>query len=118
MKPAERRRAALVALIERTGQVSDLIDRLHVFRWDSEVELTTLRIDHLLDALADLAAGRMSELDVANWSEALFQREDLAFDPVHADELKQALFELSTPELFGSVTERARHWRSVLDAAE
>lgn len=108
----------MVALIERTGQLSDLIDRLHAFAWDSDVELATLRADHLLKMLADLAAGRMSELDVENWAETLSQRDDLAFDPARADELKQALVELSTPELFGPVAERARHWSRVLDTAE
>lgn len=118
MRPAERRRTALIALIERAGQVRDLIDRLHAFPWDSDVELATLRADHLLTTLADLAAGRVSELEVEKWSEALSQRDDLAFDPARADDLKQALLELSTPELFGSVAEQARHWSSLLDAAE
>ena len=70
----------------------------------SNSEQQTLTIGDLTRALDEFDAGALSEADLVAWAEEVHGREDIELDPNDSDLLADALFELSTPELFGPMT--------------
>lgn len=115
-EPSSERREALIALLERVGPVADSGQRLARFPWDCDGELAVLTADHIVRTLQAFLSGQLSEDDVETWAEALQGRDDLGLDPTRADDLKQALFELSTPQICGPTTELAASWVERLTA--
>jgi hypothetical protein len=100
MTSSSRRQDALRDLIELRTPVDDAIAGLADFPWPGEdpVVMLTLRdIGRVLD-LFDARA--LSETDLTAWAEEVHGREDIELDPADRDLLADALFELSTPELF------------------
>ncbi|CAI9409312.1 hypothetical protein [Aestuariimicrobium sp. T2.26MG-19.2B] len=56
-------------------------------------------------ALDEFTRGNLSEALLESWAEVLHGAEDVELDPIDRDFLAEALFELSTPELFGPMDE-------------
>ena len=96
---------ALRDLVELRVPVSAALARLSEFGWSSDLELVTLATHDLAGALDYFVAGSLDEASLCAWAEAIQGREDVELDPAARDILAEALFELSTPELFGPVVE-------------
>ena len=71
----------------------------------SNPERQTLTIDDLKRALDEFDAGALGEADLVAWAEEVHGREDIELDHAARELLADALFELSTPELFGPMTD-------------
>jgi hypothetical protein len=71
----------------------------------SNPEQQTLTTDDLRQALDRFDEGTLAEADLVAWAEEVHAREDIELDPGDRDLLADALFELSTPELFGPITD-------------
>lgn len=97
------RTEALRNLVELREPLPAALTRLAEFPWPSERELITLVAHDLTRALEAFDAGSLDEEGLCTWAETLQGREDIALDPADRDLLAGALFELSTPELFGSM---------------
>jgi hypothetical protein len=67
--------------------------------------LLTLDLSHFKVAITRYSRSELSEAELVGWAEALQGREDIRIDPEHEEQIKDALFHLSTPELFGTVPE-------------
>jgi hypothetical protein len=87
--------------------VADGIRKLGRFPWDSPEELTVLAVTDVVSALESYALGEMDPDDLESWAEAIAGRDDVAMETAAADVLTQAIFELSSPELFGPVASTA-----------
>ena len=87
------------------------VTELARFPWDCDVELVQLRRPHLLAVLDEFQRGSISASDLEDWTEALTGRDDLA---VEDEELREALFQFSTPELFDPLHVAAAAWVSRL----
>lgn len=105
MTPNPSRADVLRDLVELREPVSDALARLSSFDWSSDVELVVVTTRHLVRALNAFDDGSLDGTVLSAWAESVQGREDIALDPVARDLLAEALFELSTPELFGSVEE-------------
>lgn len=108
------RRDAVAGLVRRTVPVTEALDRLRAFPWDSDEELEILRVEDVAGLLEDFLAGRVSHREVLEWADAVEAREDLGRDPERAGWLGQALAELANPALFGPATEVAARILSAL----
>ncbi len=100
-----KRQEALLDLVELRTTVVDALERLSAFGGPTEDPGVTLTVRHLSRALDDFDARALDEADLVAWAEAVHGREDIEVDPVERDLLADALFELSTPELFGPMTQ-------------
>lgn len=107
---SDERRDALLALLERAEPIADSIERLSRFPWDSEEDLALLRAEHVVGILQAFLANQITEQHVETWAEVLQGRDDLAIDTKDEENLKQALFELSTPEINGPMRELTVRW--------
>lgn len=105
MTPNAGRAHALRDLVELRRPVSDALARLSAHDWSSDVDLVTVTTHDLTHALEGFDDGSLDGAALSAWAEALQGREDIALDPVTRDLLVEALFELSTPELFGPIEE-------------
>ncbi|SEB39309.1 hypothetical protein SAMN04489807_0436 [Microbacterium hydrocarbonoxydans] len=65
--------------------------------------LVVLRLQDIDAAIRRFVSGRASAEDLADWAECVHTVEDIDLDDAARDLIAQALFELSTPELFGSM---------------
>jgi hypothetical protein len=89
------------------------------YPWDSEEELYVLTQSDALEVLERYLVGKISSSELRDWAEALEGRDDLGFEEVRADDLKNFLFEIATPELFSPLSPRvAADWRERLRPAE
>jgi hypothetical protein len=107
----ERRKLVLLDLVERRVPVPQAVTELARFPWDCDMELVQLRRTHLFTVLDEFQRGSISASDVEDWAEALTGRDDVAVDD---EELREALFQLSTPELFDPLHVAAAVWVSRL----
>ena len=71
----------------------------------SNPERQTLTIRDLRRALDHFDQGALDEAGLVAWAEEVHGREDVELYPGDRDLLAAALFELSTPELFGPIAD-------------
>jgi hypothetical protein len=110
MESRERGRA-LQNVLELRGPVADAVGELSRFDFDSDEELVTLTPAHVARVLEGYLSGEFTERDVEVWAEALAGRDDVGMLKGFEEPLKQALFELSTPEINEPIDhELARRW--------
>jgi hypothetical protein len=103
MTSNSRRQDALRALIELRAPLAVATAGLTDFPWPGEEPGVTLTLGDVSRVLDLFDAGTLSETDLTAWAEEVHGREDIELDPADRDLLADALFELSTPELFGTV---------------
>ncbi len=96
---------ALRDLVELRTSVEAAVERLTAFPWPGEEPGVTLTLGDVRRALDGFDARTLTEAQLETWAEEIHGREDIELDPVDRDLLADALFELSTPELFGPMTE-------------
>ncbi|HEX5332375.1 MAG TPA: hypothetical protein VFW79_07005 [Cellulomonas sp.] len=87
--------------------MGDSIKNLGQFPWDSPDELAVLGVADVVAALESHALGGLDADGLESWAEAIAGRDDVAMEATAAEMLAQALFELSSPELFGPVASTA-----------
>lgn len=104
------RRDAVRDLVEWRVPVTESLRRLAGFPWDSDDELVQMTRGHVSSVLRRFLNGEVSAQAVEDWAEAVFMRDDIGFGEPPDEVLKEALFELSTPELGHSVDEIAEQW--------
>jgi hypothetical protein len=92
---------ALTDLIEFRRPVAEAIQQLGQFPWDCATELVELGMADVIAALESHLRGELDEHDLESWAEALAGRDDVGMRAGQAGVLTEALFELSSPELFG-----------------
>ncbi len=102
------RREALLGLIELRRPVSEAAAFVARLPWDSDTAIVMLSPVHAYRMLYAVAEGSVSAAEAELWAERLECRDDVV--PVPGDEelLRRFLFEVSTPELNGALTET---WR-------
>lgn len=94
-----QRTAALQDLVDLRKPVREAVAALSRFDFDSDEELVTLTPSAIVSVLERYLAGVISALDVEEWAEALFGRDDVGLLAGSENLLKEAVFELSTPEI-------------------
>ncbi|GAB2986028.1 hypothetical protein [Nocardioides montaniterrae] len=102
----------LTDLIELRRPIAEAVSGVAALDWDSDQEVAVLSLVDLKRVMEAFQRAELAADEVEAWAEALHGRDDVGFEAAHADLLAQALFELSTPELFGGlpeVVERLRH---------
>ena len=72
------------------------------------VQLGRANVRHAMDAFL---GGELSASLLERWAEAVHGAEEVVLDPADEAFLSDALFELSTPDLFGSMDEVVAHLR-------
>jgi len=98
---------ALDDLLRRRVPVRDGIGSLGRFPCDSTEELAVLGVADVISALESHALGELDGDGLEAWAEAIVGRDDVGMETAAADMLSQALFQLSSPELFGPVASTA-----------
>jgi hypothetical protein len=108
MSPDELARSlrveAILDLIQIRRPISEAMETLLGFAWDSEEELVTLRRGDALMILNNFESGNLSAVECSEWAEALEGREDISLESGFEDLIKDFLFELSAPEINGPLT--------------
>jgi len=93
------RRDVVQGLVDWRGQLSDLIAAAREFPYDSEVPIVTLQTAHIRSVLQRYLRGDISAAEVEVWAEAVEGRDDIEYFGPHEDEIAEALFRLSTPQI-------------------
>lgn len=96
------RAAALVALLALTSDLEDALDAVRRFEMLDQTEFVLDRTA-LRRALEAFSKGELSAELLERWAEAVHTADDIELDPADREFLADALFELSTPEIFGAM---------------
>jgi hypothetical protein len=94
----------ITRLAQCQGDINALRARLQDFPFDAEAPLVTLETSHIISVLERFLAGGSSAADVEYWAEAVEGRDDVAYVEGAEDQISEALFVLSTPEINGALT--------------
>jgi hypothetical protein len=93
------RREAVTNLVEWRGDLPDLLDAAGQFPFDSEVPLVTLTVAHIRSALERYLRGDATADELEAWATSVEGRDDIEYFELHQDEIADALFRLSTPDI-------------------
>jgi hypothetical protein len=106
--------AALTDLAELRSSVVEASRKLDQFGWDSDEDMFVLTRAHIERLLEQYELGDLSDIDVEIWAESFAGRDDVRFELKYADEIRQFLFEASTPEINEPITPTfSFRWRNV-----
>ena len=116
MSGAQRSRAdVLVDLIEFRRPIDAAVNAIAALDWDSDQPLVVLRCHHVRELLGRFEGGKVSAAEVEAWAEALECRDDVGYEPDYDRQLREFLFQASTPELNEPISsDFARRWREQL----
>jgi hypothetical protein len=111
------RREAVLNLVEWRGDLPDLVAAVREYPYDSEVPIVTLQAEHIRKAMERYLRGEIAAAELEAWADAVEGRDDIEYFEPHEDEISEALFRLSTPELNSPLSkEVAEKWLSELSA--
>ncbi|NBH08601.1 hypothetical protein [Amycolatopsis sp. SID8362] len=107
----QERITALRCVLELKTSMAEAVGELSRFAYDSDEEIVTLLPSHVVRILDRYLSGELTEGDIEGWAEALLGRDDIGLLMGFEESLKQALFELSTPDVNEPISrELARRW--------
>ncbi|WP_143105056.1 hypothetical protein [Amycolatopsis regifaucium] len=109
------REEALRDVVELRAPLRQAVDRLVSFGWDSDSELVVFEPKDAVNVLQSYLSGGLDVAGVQLWAETLEGRDDLGFQAENGNILKEFLFQLSSPEICGPISnEMACRWRDSL----
>lgn len=100
---ALNRKLLLESLVERSKPISETLEALSEFDFDSE-PLVALKSEHVIKLLSDYVAGKIDESVVERWADAVEVRDDLYYEAESGDDLKAIIYDLANPLLSGPLT--------------
>lgn len=98
----EKRIFLLDSLLNRSGDIEKIVYSLEKFNFDSE-PLIILTRDHLIHILSDYISGKIAASELERWANIIEVRDDISYDSEFLKQIKEVVFELSNPILFGEI---------------
>jgi len=111
-----QRRDTLRALVAWSGELTQLTAGLAHGAILPESDAVVIRRQDVMNAIERFESGDATALELEEWAETVHTNEDIELDENDRSLVAQALFELSTPELFGDPADVARSLRRRLAA--
>ena len=96
------RKEILNKLINFDESIGDLKKYLKKLCWDSDEELIIMRNQHLVHIFDLFSKGKIDINMLEEWANLIEGREDIGFQD---ETLKEIIFELSNPVLFGDIND-------------
>ncbi len=101
------RHAVLSSLIQFNEPVTRLKVALESLPWDVDHPIITLTKDNVTAILHRFTAGEFDAGVLEEWANLVEGREDIQFEPEHAEAISDAIFRLANPALCGPVMIKA-----------
>ncbi|MCB2262904.1 MAG: hypothetical protein LGR52_08210 [Candidatus Thiosymbion ectosymbiont of Robbea hypermnestra] len=101
----DTRKTLLTQLLVLSLPIETTLKALARFGWDSDQELSILKLDHIEDVLRRYLAGQLTANLVETWADAIEGREDIGMEERDEDFLREVIFELANPVLHRSLSE-------------
>lgn len=95
------RKNLLEDLLNLSRPISEILDDLSNYSWDSEVTYINVSKYHVFKVLRSALNDEISLEDIEDWSNALESREDIEFE---SEKLYQIIVELANPILYGKLS--------------
>ena len=109
------RKEVLEELIEFRRPLDELGSMLSEYPWDSEEELVKLTSGHVLRVLDRFFGGKFTANQIDQWANMIECRDDIGFEGVSGQIVKQVIYELANPDLTYPLSkERAEEIRKAL----
>lgn len=103
----DRRYNDLVRLLEGRPTVRNAIAQARTSMHVTAPSPVVLHVRHVEWLIALYRSAEISGEELEQWADTVRSVSDISFDPQHRDMLAQSLFELSSPDLFGEMSEIA-----------
>lgn len=99
------RKELLNKLINLDESIEFLNSKLAKFGWDSNEDLVLLKKEQVLKILNKFLKGKISQVDIENWAEAIECREDIGFEVENEKIIGQIIFDLANSGVTGILSE-------------
>ena len=107
------RTSVLRDLLTLRRPISQIIQELHHFPWDSETELAEFSVQNAISVLDRFTNGTISDEQLEAWANAIESREDIFFNDGASGFLNDLIFKLANQELSDeSLASIVHNWRS------
>jgi hypothetical protein len=104
------RHQALVDLIDLRKPIDAAIRTLAAHPWGTAPEVV-FGGQQITRALEMFLAGEVNPRDLEQWADAIEGRDDIEYEPSRSPEVAEFLFDISTPQINGALTQdRASEW--------
>ncbi len=90
-------------LLKLNGDIYIIQSELAQYKWDNEEPLITLKIDDLKNIFSKFNAGLITSKLIEQWANTIEGRDDIDFEK---DVLKEIIYELANPILFGNIDDQ------------
>lgn len=97
---------ALTSLVGFSMPINDLEASVGSLEWDAPEPFVTLSVDNVISVLRRHFSGELSIDDVVRWSELIEGREDVEYSSEGSDILRDAIYKLANPDLYGGASEK------------
>ncbi|WP_298258437.1 hypothetical protein [Bradyrhizobium sp.] len=101
------RQAVLTSLIQFSETVTRLKVALESFPWDVDNSIITLAKRDVIAILERFVVGEFDANALEEWANLVECREDIEFEPDHAQVISDAIFQLANPTLCGPLLIKA-----------
>ena len=91
-------------LITMQDSVDTIVKNLEKYRWDVSEELVLFEKKHMLNILCTYLKGKITELEVENWANAIESREDIEIEICSKRLINEIIYELANPYLTEKLT--------------
>jgi len=100
------RQAVLSSLIQFNEPVTRLKVALESFPWDVNHPIITVTRDDVIAILLRFTASEFDADVLEEWANLVEGREDIQFEPDHAEAISDAIFQLANPAVCGPLTSK------------
>src|SRR5262245_41682677 len=99
MDTNKSRRDVLLSLTNFNRPLAAIRDDLSAYPWDSKESVVTLTREHVRSVLNRFLKGEISAAELEEWANMIEGREDVNFEGVAEEYIKDIIFELANPAL-------------------
>src|SRR4051812_46160541 len=100
----KNRKTVLENLVEWKGNLSEIQASIRTIGWDSEEELVEFNTRHAVNVLDRYLASKIDSKELEIWANLVESRDDIKFESINEDLLKDFIFSLANPVLEGQFT--------------
>lgn len=93
------RKIVLERLIRDPNAIAEIRDKLTNFKWDTDRPIVTLKMEDIISVMQKYICGSISDTKVENWANIIEGRDDIEYEIINEDDIRELIFFLANPTL-------------------
>lgn len=99
------RMSLLSDFLNLNGDFRLIREELLKLKWDYD-EVIVLTREHLIKLLSKYISGEFTNKDIVDWTNVIESREDIGYESLHEEMIKELIFQLANPEINSNLDQK------------